>query len=114
LALIKDVAEHLTLLLAPFTPHMCEELWQGVLAQVGSVHRADWPLFDASAAVADEVELAVQVNGKVRGKVTVPTELGQERIIEIALSEVASHIEGKEIRKVVLVPGKLVSVVVSG
>jgi leucyl-tRNA synthetase len=114
LPLLKEVAERLTLLLAPFTPHLSEELWGVVLGEPGSVHSAAWPVFDASAAAADEVELAVQVNGKVRGKVTVAVDLSQEDVIALAMTEVAGHIEGKEVKKVVVVPGKLVSIVVAG
>ncbi len=114
LALMREVAERLVLMLAPFTPHMSEELWAQALGGTGSVHSATWPHFDAAAAVADEVELAVQVNGKVRGKVTVAVDAAQEAIIELSLAEVASWLEGKEVKKVVVVPGKLVSVVVAG
>jgi len=112
LALERDVAKTLTLLAAPFVPHMAEELWQGVLGESGSVHRQSWPEFDAGAVVADEVTLAVQVNGKVRGRVTVAADLAEEDIIAVALTEVASHVEGKDVKKVVVVAGKLVSVVV--
>jgi leucyl-tRNA synthetase len=114
LALMRLVAETLTLLIAPFTPHMAEELWRVVLGGPESVHLQSWPVFDASALVADELELAVQVNGKVRGKVTVPADLSEEDIIAVALQTVASHIEGKDVKKVVVVAGKLVSVVVAG
>ncbi len=114
LALMRDVAETLTLLLAPFIPHMCEELWRVSLGGTKSVHLEAWPPYDPSACLADEVELAVQVNGKVRGKVIVPADLGEEDIIAVALEAVGPHIEGKEIKKVVVVAGKLVSVVVAG
>ncbi len=113
-ALLTEVSERLTLLLAPIAPHMCEELWTAVLMQPGSVHRASWPVFDASAALADEVELAVQVNGKVRGKVVVASDADQDDVIADALAEVAGWTEGREIKKVVVVAGKLVSVVVAG
>ena len=73
-----------------------------------------WPAFDASAVEADEVELAVQVNGKVRGKVTVAADLAEEDVIAVALTAVAPHVEGKDVKKVVVVAGKLVSVVVAG
>jgi len=114
LVLLKEVSERLTLLLAPFAPHMCEELWTSVLNQPGSVHLAGWPAFDASAALADEVELAIQVNGKVRGKVVVAADAEQDDVIALALASVADWVEGKEIKKVVVVAGKLVSVVVAG
>ncbi len=114
LPLQKDVAERLTLMLAPFVPHMAEELWREVLGAPTSVHAVSWPEFDAQAAVADEDELAVQVNGKVRGKVIVAADAPDEDVIAAALQVVAAYVEGKEVKKVVVVPGKLVSVVVAG
>jgi len=114
LALQRDVAEALTLLLAPFVPHLTEELWRVVLGGQASVHLEPWPAFDASAMDSDEMELVVQVNGKVRGKVTVATDLAEEDIIAVALTAVASYVEGKDVKKVVVVAGKLVSVVVAG
>ena len=114
LALVREVAETLTLLLAPYVPHMAEELWRTVLGHEGSVHRVEWPAYDAAAAAADVVEMAVQVNGKVRGKISVEVSLGEEDVIAAALTEVASWVEGKDVKKVVVVPGKLVSVVVAG
>ena len=114
IALQRDVAETLVLLLAPFAPHLAEELWRLVLGGSASVHLEAWPTFDASAIEADEIELAVQVNGKVRGKVTVASDLAEEDIIAVALTAVDSHIEGKQVKKVVVVAGKLVSVVVAG
>ncbi len=114
LALQREVAETLTLLLAPFVPHLAEELWREVLGGQASVHLEAWPEWDASAVEAEEVELAVQVNGKVRGKVTVDVNLAEEDVIAVALSAVAPHVEGKDVKKVVVVAGKLVSVVVAG
>jgi len=114
LPLLRGVAETLTLLIAPFTPHMSEELWQVALGHAASVHVEPWPLHDPSACLCDELELAVQVNGKVRGKVVVPADLPEEDVIAAALSAVAAHIEGKDVKKVVVVAGKLVSVVVAG
>ncbi len=114
LPLQREVAGRLTLLLAPFAPHMAEELWLEVLGARGSVHEQAWPAFDAAAAAADEVELAVQVNGKVRGRVVVPADADVESVQSVALAEVASWVEGKDVKKVVVVPGKLVSVVVAG
>ena len=85
-----------------------------MLGETGSVHRAAWPVSDPSALVLDEIELPVQVNGKVRDRVTVPADAAQDDIIAaaLALPNVLAHIEDKTIRKVVVVPGKLVSVVV--
>ena len=78
------------------------------------MHLQEWPAFDASAVEADEIELAVQVNGTVRGKILVAADLPQEDIIAVALSSVANWVEGKEVKKVVVVAGKLVDVVVAG
>jgi leucyl-tRNA synthetase len=108
-----EVAATLVRLLAPFTPHFAEELWRGVLVQEGSVHREGWPEYDKDAAAAEEVELAVQVNGKVRGRLVIPVDLAEDEVKEraLALENVAAHLEGVEVRKVVVVPGRLVSVV---
>jgi len=78
------------------------------------VHRSEWPVFDADALVAEEIELPVQVNGKVRDRVTVAASAGEDEIIAaaLALPKVLAHTEGRTVRKVVVVPGKLVSVVV--
>ncbi len=112
LALMRDVAETLTLLLAPYTPHMSEELWREVLGKDVSVHRASWPVFDAGAASADVVEMVVQVNGKVRAKMQIEVGVAEEDIIAAALTEVSDWIENKEVVKVLVVAGRLVSVVV--
>ena len=114
LSLLKQVADSLTLLLAPYVPHMAEELWREVLGNTESVHRQEWPAWDPSAAAADVIQMAVQVNGKVRAKIQVEASLGEEDIIAIALTETSKWVEDKEVKKVVVVPGKLVSVVVAG
>jgi leucyl-tRNA synthetase len=114
LPLLREVAETLALLIAPFTPHLAETLWREVLGHDTSVHLQGWPEYDPSATVAEEIELAVQVNGKVRGKVTVPADLQEEDVIAAALEAVSAHVEGKNVTKVVVVAGKLVSVVVAG
>jgi leucyl-tRNA synthetase len=114
LALMKQVAETIVLLLAPFVPHMSEELWREALGHGESVHTIAWPQFDPSAVVADVAELAVQVNGKVRGKVTVPVDAAEDDVVAQALAVVAGYVDGKVVKKVVVVAGKLVSVVVAG
>ncbi|MHB1017334.1 MAG: class I tRNA ligase family protein, partial [Coriobacteriia bacterium] len=115
-ALEREVAETLTLLIAPYAPHMAEELWREVLGHDGSVHREAWATFDAALAAADEIEIVVQVNGKVRGKVTVAADADEEtvRAAALAVPKVAEQLEGLTVRKVVVVPGKLVSVVAAG
>jgi leucyl-tRNA synthetase len=114
IALMREVAETLVLLVAPFAPHLAEELWRTVLGSEASVHLQAWPAFDASAVESDEIELAVQVNGKVRSKIVVAADLSHEDILAVALSSVADWVEGREVKKVVVVAGKLVSVVVAG
>jgi leucyl-tRNA synthetase len=110
---LREALETLLLLLNPFTPHVCEELWSR-LGHAESLVRARWPAFDAAAAREDAVELAVQVNGKVRGRVLVAREAGEDQIRAQALAEprVAEHVQGKQMVKFVVVPGRLVSMVV--
>ena len=102
----------LILLLAPFAPHLAEELWQ----QLGfseSVHRQSWPQFEASALVADEITLVIQIKGKTRGTITVPAGASKDELAQYARdSDIAQkHLAGKEIKKVIVVPGKLVNFV---
>jgi leucyl-tRNA synthetase len=108
---LREALETLVRLLGPFTPHVCEEMWARL--GHGDLARTPWPTFDPDAAREDEVELAVQVNGKVRGRVVVPRDATDEAIREKALAEprVAEHLQGREIAKCVVVPGRLVSVV---
>ncbi len=110
----RKVAEALVLMLSPYAPHWAEEIWHAVLGKPNSVHLQSWPVFDPEQAKADEIELAVQVNGKVRGKVVVAAGASEDEVKTAALEVVAPYVEGKEIKKVVVVPGKLVSVVVAG
>ena len=111
-ALARQVAESLVLLLAPMAPHFAEELWHQAIGGGGSIHLMPWPSFDAALAQAKTVELAVQVNGKVRARVTVGIDAPEDELREAALRAAAEAIAGKAIKKVVVVPGKLVSVVV--
>ncbi|MDR3052685.1 MAG: leucine--tRNA ligase [Coriobacteriales bacterium] len=105
-------ARSLVLLIAPLAPHMAEELWHSVLGCEGSVHLQAWPEHDPSQAVDDTVELAVQVNGKVRARIVVAADAADAAVREAALVAVATVLGEKPVRKVVVVPGKLVSVVV--
>ena len=110
---LREALETLVKLLNPFTPHVSEELWAR-LGHATSLVREAWPAFDAAAAREDEVELAVQVNGKVRGRITVAREARDDEIRARALAEprVAEQVNGKEIVKFVVVPLRLVSLVV--
>jgi len=106
--------ETLILLLAPFAPHIAEELWRQTNHQ-DSVHIQAWPKADPAALVADEITLVIQILGKTRGTITVPAQADKQALEKYAReSEIAQrYIEGKEIKKVIVVPGKLVNFVVS-
>ena len=108
-ALIKD----LLILLAPFTPHITEELWH-MLGYAGSVHAQSWPQVDESALVVDEVEMAIQINGKVREKITVSVDMPEEELRAqcLAMDRVKEFIDGKQIVKFIVVPKKIVNIVV--
>ncbi len=101
-------------LLSPFTPHLSEELW-ALLGHTESVSTLPWPRWKEDALVRDTVTLVVQVNGKLRGKLDIPADASREEVETLALNEpnVLRYLEGVTVRKVVVIPGKLVNVVVS-
>jgi leucyl-tRNA synthetase len=106
--------ETFVLLLSPFAPHICEEVWAS-LGHTDSLARERWPEFDPAVAAEEEIEVPVQVNGKVRGRVKVPAGAGEDEVEGKALAEVSRHLEGREVRKVVHVSRgetRLVNVVV--
>lgn len=107
----REIAEVIVKLLAPMAPHWAEELWQDVLDNETSVHKEAWPEFDPNAAKASEVELAVQVNGKVKAKITVAADAAEDAIRETALDAIADATADKDIKKVIVIPGRLVNVV---
>ena len=111
----KSAMETLTILLSPFAPHLSEELWQ-LLGHENTLAYEPWPTFDESKIAEAEVEIPVQVNGKVRAKVKVPAGADNATIEETAKqnSTIASNLEGKNVVKVVVVPGRLVNFVVKG
>jgi leucyl-tRNA synthetase len=111
---VGEALETVVRLLAPFVPHLAEELWE-CMGHKGGLDAAGWPSWDAAALVEDEKTLVVQVNGKVRGKVTVPAAADEELVRQTALADpnVARCIGGQTVHKVVVVPGRLVNVVVS-
>jgi leucyl-tRNA synthetase len=113
-AVQKEVLELLTLMLAPMTPHIAEEMWE-MLGHSNGLWTAAWPSANPELAKDDEVEVPVQVNGKLRGKLKVATGAAQEELVKRALTEhlIAQHINGKRIVKVVYVPDKLLNLVVS-
>ncbi|MGE3955288.1 MAG: leucine--tRNA ligase [Vicinamibacterales bacterium] len=114
ISVMREALDALVVMISPFAPHTAEELWQ-MLGHEGGLTRAPWPLFDAEVAKAEEVVVPVQVNGKVRARLTVPADLAEDALRERVLAEpaVRAHTEGKTIRKVVVAKGPLVSVVVS-
>ena len=117
ISVLKEAIESLVLMLSPFAPHMAEELWE-MLGHSGGVVAAGWPAFDPEVAKASEITVPVQVNGKVRARLTAAADATEEQLREQALADpqVAKHIEGKTVQKVVVAgsgPNRLVSVVVS-
>lgn len=103
----------LALLLAPITPHIAEELWE-TLGHKESVHAQAWPTYDPQALVLDEIEIVIQINGKVRDKLVVPNGMSKEELESHVLQHEKAQalLEGKTVRKVIAVPGKLVNIVV--
>ncbi|MCL2136898.1 MAG: leucine--tRNA ligase [Coriobacteriia bacterium] len=108
----RELAETITLLLAPMAPHMAEELWQAVLENPGSVHAQAWPVYDAQLARPEEIEYAVQVNGRLRARVLLAVDADEDEIREAALASVEGFLADKDIQQVVVVPGRLVNVVI--
>lgn len=112
-ALISEACKDLIIMLAPFVPHITEELWQ-IAGGCGSVHDEAWVEYDETALVKDEVEIVVQINGKVKDKMMISTGLSDDEIKEAALSneKISEFTDGKQIVKVIVVKGKLVNIVV--
>ena len=112
LTVLKEAVDTLIVLLSPFAPHMCEELWQ-VCGHKESIYRQSWPRYDKAALIQDEVEIAIQLSGKVRERITVPTGISKEDLEKLALAQpkVQELISGKNIVKIIVVPGKLVNIV---
>ena len=113
--LVKELASALVRMLAPFAPHITEELWHN-LGGEGSVHAQKWPSYEESALVQDEVEIVLQINGKVRDKVMIPAGIDRAEMEKVAmeLPRAKELTEGKTIVKVICVPKKLVNIVVKG
>jgi leucyl-tRNA synthetase len=111
--LVRETISGLLRLLAPFAPHIAEELWSETIAD-GSVHKQSWPAFDAEAVKVDEVEIVLQINGKVRDKIIVPFGLGAKDLEAKAMEQekVQVLLNGKQVIKVICVPQKLVNIVV--
>ena len=110
----KEVLELLTLMLAPMTPHLAEELWE-MMGHTEGLWKARWPSFNQKLAREDEVEIPVQVNGRVRGKVKVPAGSAEPEVVRVALllPAVAQHINGKRVVRQIYVPDKMLNLVVA-
>jgi leucyl-tRNA synthetase len=110
-----EALEAIVLMLSPIVPHITHVLWQA-LGHPEAVMDTPWPKVDGAALKQDSLEIVVQVNGKLRGRVSVPADAAEERVREIALADeaVRRHVAGKAVKKVIVVPGKLVNLVVAG
>lgn len=111
--LIYEAISDLIKMMSPFVPHITEELWRGAIDANSSVHEQSWPECDEEALKVDNVEIVLQVNGKVRGRLTVPAEAAKEELEKIAMADanVQAHIGDATVRKVICVPGRLVNIV---
>lgn len=111
--LIYEAISDLIKMMSPFVPHITEELWRGAIDANSSVHEQSWPECDEEALKVDNVEIVLQVNGKVRGHLTVPAEATKEELEKIAMADanVQAHIGDATVRKVICVPGRLVNIV---
>ena len=110
---IREAFETLVLLLAPFAPHLCEELWER-LGHQDSLAAHPWPAHDAAVLERADVQLVVQVNGKVRSRLTVPAQTGDDQVKALALADaqVKKFIDGQPVKQVIVVPKRLVNIVV--
>jgi len=113
LAVLREAIDALVVMLSPFAPHTAEELWQ-LLGHPTGLTKASWPSFDAEVAKAEELVVPVQINGKVRARLTVPAGLSDEELQRRVLADLAvkAHLDGKAVRKVFVAKGPLVSIVV--
>jgi len=111
--LVAEVQRTLALLLAPFAPYLAHELWE-MIGEKGSIFRTAWPKYDATLAKEEEIEIPVQVNGKLRSRVTVAVDADEGTILALALADekIKAAIAGKQIVKKIYVQGKLVNIVV--
>jgi leucyl-tRNA synthetase len=113
ICVVREALEALVRMLSPFAPHTAEEMWQK-LGHATTLAEAAWPAFDANVARAEEIVVPVQVNGKVRSRLTVPAQASEQELEQLALADPAirTYTAGKTVKKVVVARGRLVSVVV--
>jgi len=110
---MREAVETVVVLLSPFVPHFCEELWE-VLGHTDSVAKVSWPRYDGEAIKDEEILMVIQVNGKLRSRITVGAHASEEEIKEAVLTHqrIQEILQGKKVKKVILVPKKLVNLVV--
>ncbi|KID48098.1 hypothetical protein C095_11905 [Fusobacterium necrophorum subsp. funduliforme B35] len=108
-----EALKQIVIMLSPFVPHFCEELWESI-GETGYVSDQEWPVYDEKYITTDDVVMAIQVNGKMRGSIEVERGTSKEEIETLALSvpNVMKHMEGKALIKVIVVPNKIVNIVV--
>jgi leucyl-tRNA synthetase len=104
--------ETFLLLLAPAAPHLAEEIWS-LTGHTGSVHSQAWPVWDPELAWEEQVEIAVQVDSRVRAVIDVPAQAGQEEVLDKALAEpkVRQYLEGRRVKQIFFVPGRIINLV---
>ncbi|MFH1230760.1 MAG: class I tRNA ligase family protein, partial [Planctomycetota bacterium] len=100
------------LLLTPLAPHMAEELWQ-MLGNKNSIHKEKWPTYNHSALQMKEIEVGIQINGKIRSKIIIPANSPEEKIKELALADnkVQKELKGQSPKKIIVIPGRLINIV---
>ena len=113
LSLVADAQRKLVLMLAPFAPYLAHELWE-MLGETSDLLRAPWPQYDPALAKEEEVEIAIQVNGKIRSRIVVSAEAMEDQVRELALADekIKAAVAGKEVVKVLVVKGRLVNIAV--
>ena len=99
--------------MSPFAPHICEELWRK-LGHKRSIFKESWPVYEESYLKREELEIALQVTGRVRSRILVPADIDQEKLKQMALSDekIKSWVKGKNIKKIIIVPKRLVNIVI--
>ena len=114
LSMLVDIQRNLVLMLAPFAPYLAHELWTMLGEDASTLLRHPWPKYDPALIKEDEIEYVVQINGKIRGRLTVPADASEDQVKQLALNDekVKTALEGKQIVKVIVVKGKLVNIVV--